>query len=115
MQQKPALLPRGSRTLLGLVAVVVLVGVVFAATAAGSGSRQAAPPTFAAACGTEPVTLEGYFETGFPDIIDLTNEFTRQHPTAKWHVRQDQFAVITQNAPLTLSGRMLLTSCGYRR
>ena len=23
-------------------------------------------PTFAAACGTKPVTMEGYFETGFP-------------------------------------------------
>ena len=36
--------------------------------------------------------------------VDLTNEFTRQHPSVKWHIRQDQFAVITQNAPLTLSG-----------
>ena len=48
--------------------------------------------------------MEGYFETGFPDIIDLTTEFTKQYPNVKWHIRQDQFAVITQNAPLTLSG-----------
>ena len=32
-------------------------------------------------CGTEPVTMEGYFETGFPDIIDLTQVFTKQYPT----------------------------------
>jgi raffinose/stachyose/melibiose transport system substrate-binding protein len=75
-------------------------------TAAGFAAITAAPatPTFQSACGTQPVTMEGYFETGFPDIIDLTQEFTRQYPSVKWHIRQDQFAVITQNAPLTLSG-----------
>jgi raffinose/stachyose/melibiose transport system substrate-binding protein len=89
--------------------------VALAVTAGGAGSTVraatasaivAAPasPTFQAACGTKPVTLEGYFETGFPDVVNLTQEFTRQFPSAKWHIRQDQFAVITQNAPLTLSG-----------
>ena len=74
--------------------------------AAAFGAIAAAPasPTFQSACGTGLVTMEGYFETGFPDIVDLTKEFTRQYPNVKWHNRQDQFAVITQNAPLTLSG-----------
>jgi raffinose/stachyose/melibiose transport system substrate-binding protein len=93
----------GARALLVPVAVVGLALTAFAAGGAAA-SGTAASPTFAAACGTKPVTMEGYFETGFPDIVDLTNEFTRQHPTVKWHIRQDQFAVITQNAPLTLSG-----------
>jgi hypothetical protein len=88
--------------LLGLLAVAGLAGAVFGAGAA-SASHQATP-TFAKACGTQPVTMEGYFETGFPDIIDLTQLFTKQYPNVKWHIRQDQFAVITQNAPLTLSG-----------
>jgi raffinose/stachyose/melibiose transport system substrate-binding protein len=48
--------------------------------------------------------MQGYFETGFPVITDLTKEFTRQYPKVKWHIREDPFAVITQNAPLTLSG-----------
>lgn len=78
-----------------------------AVAAGGSrGAVRAAPasPTFQSACGTKPVTMQGYFETGFPDIVDLTQEFTRQYPSVKWHIRQDQFAIITQNAPLTLSG-----------
>ena len=78
-------------------------GAVRAATAGAITAAQASP-TFGSACGMKPVTMEGYFETGFPDIVDLTKEFTRQYPNVKWHVRQDQFAIITQNAPLTLSG-----------
>ena len=100
---RSASVPRSIRTLVGIAAVGT-AACVAALTAAASPARQTAGPSFATACGTKPVTLEGYFETGFPDIIDLTKEFTRQHPTAKWHIRQDQFAVITQNAPLTLSG-----------
>jgi raffinose/stachyose/melibiose transport system substrate-binding protein len=94
----------GAKALLVLTAVAGLTAAVLAASGVASASRSAAAPTFAATCGTKPVTIEGYFETGFPDIVDLTNEFTRQHPSVKWHIRQDQFAVITQNAPLTLSG-----------
>jgi raffinose/stachyose/melibiose transport system substrate-binding protein len=93
-----------AKALLVLTVVVGLTVAALAASGVASASRSAASPTFATACGTKPVTMEGYFETGFPDIVDLTNEFTRQHPSVKWHVRQDQFAVITQNAPLTLSG-----------
>src|SRR6185503_17869224 len=81
-----------------LVAGVAAVGLAACAAAVAGGSASAAPtaaPTFAAACGTKPVTMEGYFETGFPDIVDLTKEFTKQHPSVKWHIRQDQFAVIT--------------------
>src|SRR5690349_6259342 len=99
---RSASVPRSIRTLFAIASVGITAGVV-ALTAVASPARQTAP-SFAAACGTKPVTLEGYFETGFPDIIDLTKEFTRQFPSVKWHIRQDQFAVITQNAPLTLSG-----------
>ena len=66
--------------------------------------RRAATPTFASACGTAPITLQGYFESGFPDITDLTAAFTKQYPTATWNVREDPFATITQDAPLTLGG-----------
>ena len=54
-------------------------------------------------CGTAPVTLKGYFETGFPLPKNLTDEFTKQFPTVKFEIREDQFAVITQNAPRVLS------------
>ncbi|GLX96168.1 sugar ABC transporter substrate-binding protein [Herbidospora sp. NBRC 101105] len=54
-------------------------------------------------CGTEPITLKGYFETGFPIARALTDEFTKQHPNVTWDIREDQFAVITQNAPRVLA------------
>jgi raffinose/stachyose/melibiose transport system substrate-binding protein len=73
----------------------------------GSGSTQAAstPTAFASAptCGTTPVTLSGYFETGFPLPKSLADEFTKQYPNVKWNIREDQFAVITQNAPRVLA------------
>jgi raffinose/stachyose/melibiose transport system substrate-binding protein len=47
--------------------------------------------------------MKGYFETGFPLPKQLTDEFTKQFPNVKWDVREDQFAVITQNAPRVLS------------
>jgi raffinose/stachyose/melibiose transport system substrate-binding protein len=111
--RRPSPVSRGTRMLLGLLAVAGLAGAVLGVGAASASHR--ATPTFAQACGTQPVTMEGYFETGFPDIIDLTQLFTKQYPNVKWHIRQDQFAVITQNAPLTLSGRTRPTSCGFRR
>jgi raffinose/stachyose/melibiose transport system substrate-binding protein len=99
--------PSGAQRRPRLIAGVAAAGIALG-TAALAGGASAAPtaaaPTLASACGTKPVTMEGYFETGFPDIVDLTKEFTKQFPSVKWHIRQDQFAVITQNAPLTLSG-----------
>ncbi len=73
----------------------------------GSGSTAgAATPTALASaptCGTAPVTLSAYFETGFPMPKALTDEFTKQYPNVKWNIREDQFAVITQNAPRVLA------------
>src|SRR5438552_5598739 len=103
-RRRPAGVARRAKALLVLAAMLGLTLVAFAASGVASVARSAAPPTFAAACGTKPLTMEGYFETGFPDIVDLTNEFTLHHPSVKWHIRQDHFAVITQNAPPTLPG-----------
>jgi raffinose/stachyose/melibiose transport system substrate-binding protein len=49
-------------------------------------------------CGTDNITMKGYFETGFPLPKALTDEFTKQFPNVTWDIREDQFAVITQNA-----------------
>jgi raffinose/stachyose/melibiose transport system substrate-binding protein len=92
----------GTRT--GFVLLVAAACVTAAVGATAAAAQRSAAPTLAQACGTKPVTMEAYVETGFPDPINLMNEFTRQHPKVKWHIRQDQFAVITQNAPLVLSG-----------
>jgi raffinose/stachyose/melibiose transport system substrate-binding protein len=100
---RPASVPP-TRALLVLLAAAAVTVVVFAASGSASPSRLGAAPTERQACGTKAVTMQGYFETGFPVIVDLTKEFTRQYPKVKWHIREDAFAVITQNAPLTLSG-----------
>ncbi|MDT0319010.1 extracellular solute-binding protein [Streptomyces millisiae] len=72
----------------------------------GSGPRRSdtgPSPSAAPTIGTEPVTLKAYFETGFPMARALTDEFTRQFPNVTWDIREDQFAVITQNAPRVLA------------
>jgi raffinose/stachyose/melibiose transport system substrate-binding protein len=61
-------------------------------------TADAATPT----CGTEDVTLKAYFETGFPMATALTDEFTAQFPNVTFDIREDQFAVLTQNAPRVL-------------
>jgi raffinose/stachyose/melibiose transport system substrate-binding protein len=89
---------------LGAAVLLVSVAVVAATGAPASASSTAATPTLAKACGTKPVTLNAYIETGFQVPISLMNEFHRQFPRVSWKIRQDAFAVITQNAPLVLSG-----------
>jgi raffinose/stachyose/melibiose transport system substrate-binding protein len=64
-----------------------------------SKATASAAPT----CGKAPVTMDAYFETGFPTPKALTTEFTKQYPNVTWKVREDQFAVITQNAPRVLA------------
>ncbi|HET9058335.1 MAG TPA: hypothetical protein VFN61_00315 [Acidimicrobiales bacterium] len=97
--------PRGlllrSTAVVGLVTAAVLANVPAGEQAA---TAAAASASFQANCGTKPVTMSGYFETGFPDIVDLTKLFTKQHPNVQWKIREDAFAVITQDAPLVLGG-----------
>ncbi|GIF22891.1 raffinose/stachyose/melibiose transport system substrate-binding protein [Actinoplanes tereljensis] len=68
-----------------------------------SAANASAAPVTSATCGTGPVTLKGYFETGFALPKSLSDEFTKQYPNVKWDIREDQFAVITQNAPRVLA------------
>jgi raffinose/stachyose/melibiose transport system substrate-binding protein len=101
---------RGARSRLvagAALAMLLLAAAAVATIVPGSASgapaaakRVAAKPT----CGTQPVTMNAYVETGFPDPIDLMNLFHKQYPNVTWKIRQDQFAVITQNAPLVLNG-----------
>jgi len=68
------------------------------AAAASQTSASGEAPT----CGTEPVALNTYIETGFPLPKELADEFTKQYPNVTFDIREDQFAVITQNAPRVL-------------
>ncbi|GAA4202780.1 ABC transporter substrate-binding protein [Microbispora amethystogenes] len=95
----------------GAVLTVALGGALAAGCGAPGGDAPQAEATgtspssasSAPTCGTAPVTLNGYFETGFPVPKDLADEFTKQHPNVTFNIREDQFAVITQNAPRVLA------------
>ena len=67
-------------------------------TAAATTAAAGGAPT----CGSDPITLEAYVETGFPVFNDLAAEFSKQFPNVTFNTREDQFAVITANAPRVL-------------
>jgi raffinose/stachyose/melibiose transport system substrate-binding protein len=74
-----------------------------AASASGtapSASAAAAGPT----CGTDPVKLNAYFETGFDLPFKLSEEFTSQFPNVTWDIKQDQFTNLMSATPRLLSG-----------
>ena len=55
-------------------------------------------------CGTEPVKLNAYFETGFDIPFKLAEEFTKQFPNVTWDIKQDQFANLINETPRLLAG-----------
>jgi raffinose/stachyose/melibiose transport system substrate-binding protein len=71
-----------------------------ASSTAPSASAAAAGPT----CGTDPVKLNAYFETGFDLPFKLSEEFTKQFPNVTWDIKQDQFTNLMSGTPRLLSG-----------
>ena len=65
---------------------------------ATAGTALAAP-----SCGTDPVVLNAYFETGFPLPTRLSEEFTKQFPNVTFDIKEDQFANMMENSPRILS------------
>jgi raffinose/stachyose/melibiose transport system substrate-binding protein len=55
-------------------------------------------------CGTEPVELLAYFETGFALPRALADEFTSQFPNVTWNIREDQFTNLMEQTPRLLAG-----------
>lgn len=88
------------RQLCLILSVVALLAVFSVVVQAPMAVAQEAAPD----CGTEPVTLRGYFETGFDLPFRLTEEFTNQFPNVNWDVSQDQFANLINSTPRLLSG-----------
>ena len=69
-------------------------------SAAASGSAVAAGPN----CGTDPVKMNAYFESGFDLPFKLSDEFTKQYPNVTWDIKQDQFTNLMSSTPRLLSG-----------
>lgn len=63
-----------------------------------------APAVTDVTCGTEPVVLNAYFETGFDLPLKLSEEFTKQYPHVTWDIKQDQFTNLINETPRLLSG-----------
>ncbi|SNY69896.1 ABC transporter substrate-binding protein [Paractinoplanes atraurantiacus] len=99
--------PLTSRFVRAALASSAVVAVAACSAPGGSSgtdnANASAAPVTSATCGTEPITLKGYFETGFPLPKELSTEFSKQFPNVKFDIREDQFAVITQNAPRVLA------------
>jgi raffinose/stachyose/melibiose transport system substrate-binding protein len=111
LRRRPAGTPASILTALTLGALAVAGCSAPGATTAASSSSSSTAATSGSAggtaaavdCGTDAVTMKAYFETGFPLPKALTDEFTTQYPNVTWDIREDQFAVITQNAARTLA------------
>src|SRR5215213_1228080 len=63
-----------------------------------------APAASGPNCGTDPVVLNAYFETGFDIPFKLADEFTKQFPNVTWDIKQDQFANLINATPRLLTG-----------
>jgi raffinose/stachyose/melibiose transport system substrate-binding protein len=74
-----------------------------AATTAATVVPTVAPTVALPSCGTDPVVLNAYFETGFDLPFKLSEEFTKQYPNVTWDIKQDQFANLITTTPLLLS------------
>ncbi len=77
------------------------------APASAEPSATAVPSPSAAVtptCGTDPVVLNAYFETGFDIPFKLSDEFTKQFPNVTWNIKQDQFTNLINETPRLLSG-----------
>lgn len=105
--RRPAGARRPAAVALGLAGLLSMAacsapGTTAEETTTGTTSATSATADGTPSCGTDPVTLEAYVETGFPVFNDLAAEFTKQYPNVTFNTREDQFSVITTNAPRVL-------------
>ncbi|MCC6613801.1 MAG: carbohydrate ABC transporter substrate-binding protein [Anaerolineae bacterium] len=82
-----------------LIVAATLVALVLASHSQRAIAQDAAPD-----CGTEPITLNAYFETGFDIPFALADEFAKQYPNVTWDIKQDQFTNLINSTPRLLSG-----------
>jgi raffinose/stachyose/melibiose transport system substrate-binding protein len=74
------------------------------AQTAGASGSPSAPAATGPDCGTDPITMNAYFETGFDIPFKLSEEFTKQFPNVTWDIKQDQFTNLMTATPRLLSG-----------
>jgi raffinose/stachyose/melibiose transport system substrate-binding protein len=74
-----------------------------AAPATAAPTTAASPTAAPITCGTAPVVLNAYFETGFDIPFKLSDEFTKEFPNVTWNIKQDQFTNLTNETPRLLA------------
>jgi raffinose/stachyose/melibiose transport system substrate-binding protein len=91
-----------------LIAACAAPGAVTSPSAEATAAPPSAAPSASVAagpsCGTDPVTMNAYFETGFDIPFKLSEEFTKQFPNVTWDIKQDQFTNLMSATPRLLSG-----------
>ena len=88
----------------GMLAVLLIAAQMPTAFIVAAQTSNAVVAQSAPDCGTEPVTLNAYFETGFDIPFKLADEFTKQYPNVTWDIKQDQFTNLINETPRLLSG-----------
>ncbi len=89
---------RGRRARAWVMALAVMTIAAGVITAAPAVAQDEGP-----SCGTEPVELLAYLETGFPFAKALTEEFSKQFPNVTWNIREDQFSNLIAQTPRLLT------------
>ena len=87
----------------GARAKVTALTLTAAMAAVMPGAVVAQDETTAPSCGTDPVELLAYFETGFPFQQALADEFSAQFPNVTWNIREDQFSNLIAQTPRLLT------------
>jgi raffinose/stachyose/melibiose transport system substrate-binding protein len=107
----PAPWPKVPVAILTLATIVVSAcappGAVSTPSSAATATQASSAPSGVAAgpgCGTDPVKLNAYFETGFDLPFKLSDEFTKQYPNVTWDIKQDQFTNLMSSTPRLLAG-----------
>ncbi|HVU10247.1 MAG TPA: extracellular solute-binding protein [Phototrophicaceae bacterium] len=85
-------------------AVLAILSIAAPLTVAAQTPEATANSASTPNCGTAPVTLNAYFETGFDLPFKLADEFTKEYPNVTWNISQDQFANLINETPRLLSG-----------
>jgi raffinose/stachyose/melibiose transport system substrate-binding protein len=93
-------IPRARAWMTAIAVPALLAGALAGPVAAQETAGDVPTPN----CGTDPVELLAYFETGFPYQQALADEFTKQFPNVTWNIREDQFNNLMTQTPRLLSG-----------
>jgi raffinose/stachyose/melibiose transport system substrate-binding protein len=86
------------------LAMVLIIAAQLSSAFVAVQAPKVAMAQSAPGCGTEPVTLNAYFETGFDIPFALAEEFTKQYPNVTWEIKQDQFTNLINSTPRLLTG-----------